>query len=332
VDGHSSRMRAVICNTFGPVGDLALADFPSPSIAPGHVLIDVAVAGVNFADGLIVQGKHIVKPQLPYVPGIEAGGVIVAIGSDVSGFTSGDRVITQAGHGAFGERLLGRAESTFHVPADLDLTVAAAGFIAYGTSYYALKDKAQLRAGETLLVLGAAGGVGLAAVELGKLMGARVIAAASSQGKLDLARRYGADVTINYRDDNLREVLRAHTGSAGVDVVFDPVGGPYAEAAARSLGWSGRYLVIGFAAGDIPKLPINLFLVKNADLLGVLWGAALKSEPLLHAANIRDLMTWMSSDKINPCITKRYTLNDAIIALEYVMSRQVLGKVVVTIP
>lgn len=324
-------MRAVVCRELGPVTGLVVEDYPEPVIAPGHLLIDVAVAGVNFPDGLVVEGKHVFKPQPPFVPGAEAAGTVVAVGDGVTGFKAGDRVVSLGTTGGFGERRVALADTSYLVPANVPLELAAAGMITHGTAYHALKDRARLKPGETVLVMGAGGGTGLAAVVVAKAMGAKVIAAASSAEKLALAKECGADGLINYSDEDLKEAMRTRIGIQNVDVVYDPIGGPFAEPATRLLAWEGRYLVIGFANGEIPKLPINLFLVKSADLLGVLWGAAAKADPKLHQANMARVFGWIGDGSIRPRVTARYPLERTAEALEAVMNRKVVGKVVIEV-
>lgn len=324
-------MKAMLCKQFGPVQDLSFEEVPMPVPGPGQVLIDVEAAGVNFPDGLMVQGKYQTKPPFPFTPGSEAAGRVRAVAADVATFRPGDRVVAFCGIGGYAEQVLAPASQVYALPDSVEFAPAAGFLITYGTSYHALKDRARLRAGDTLLVLGAAGGVGLTAVELGKQLGARVIAAASSADKLALARSYGADATIDYTSENLRERIKALTDGRGVDVVYDPVGGAHTEAALKSLAWEGRYLVVGFAAGTIPALAANLLLLKSADLLGVLWGASLKAHPAEHAANIAELLGWYAAGRLRPHISETYPLADARAGLQRVMQRQAQGKVVLTI-
>ncbi|HEY4659231.1 MAG TPA: NADPH:quinone oxidoreductase family protein, partial [Gemmatimonadaceae bacterium] len=266
-------MKAVLCRAFGPIEDLVVEDVPSPRAGKGEVLIAIKACGVNFPDVLLVQGKYQVKPELPFSPGVEVAGIVTAVGEGVTHVRPGDPVAASPPHGGFAEEVVAPGRSVMPLPPGLDLKVAAAFTLAYGTAYHALKDCARLAPGETLLVLGAAGGVGLAAVELGKLMGARVIAAASSQAKLATCERFGAHEVINYEQDDLREAVNRATGGKGVDIVYDPVGAGFAEPAIRSLAWRGRYLVIGFAGGDIPRIPLNLALLMERSIIGVYWGA-----------------------------------------------------------
>ena len=322
-------MRALLCKAWGGPETLVLEDLPSPRPGPGEVVIDVKAAGVNFPDVLIIQNKYQVKPPLPFAPGAELAGVIKEVGAGVTAFASGDRVIAMTTWGAFAEECVARVEQLIRMPAQLDFATAAAFTLTYGTSWHALKDRGQLRAGETLLVLGAAGGVGLAAIEIGKALGARVIAAASSAEKLAVCRAHGADETIDYATEDLRARLKAIVGDKGVDVVYDPVGGPYAEAAIRSTGWRGRYLIIGFAAGEIPRIPLNLMLLKGSSLVGVYWGDWTRREPAAAAAGMAELHRWLAAGKLKPLLSGRYPLARAGEALAALAGRKVAGKLVV---
>jgi NADPH2:quinone reductase len=322
-------MKAILCRNFGTTRDLELADISDPVPEPGHAVVSIKAAGLNFFDILLIAGKYQVKPPFPFSPAAELAGVVEEVASDVTEVKPGDRIIGWLGHGAARERALVPADALIKIPDRLDFERAAALGVTYGTSYYALKDRAQLKAGETLAVLGASGGVGLAAIELGKLMGARVIACASSDEKLAFARQHGADDAINYATENLRDALRERTGGRGVDVVYDPVGGSLTEAAVRALDWGGRLLVIGFAAGDIPKLPLNLTLLKSCDIRGVFWGAWTRREPAAHRANMEQLVTWAADAKISAHIHKAYPLAETGQALDAIASRAVMGKVVV---
>jgi len=324
-------MKAAICDRFAPIEALRIGEAEIPDIGVQDVRIAVLAAGVNFPDGLMVQGKYQTKPALPFVPGSEVAGLVEAVGSDVTRFAPGDRVVAFSGSGGFAEKVRVPATQVFHLPARVDASQAAGMLIAYGTSYHALKDRAALRAGETMLVLGAAGGVGLAAVELGVLMGARVIAAASTPEKLTLARSYGAAETIDYRSEDLRERLKQITGGRGVDVVFDPIGGAATITAVKALAWGGRHLVVGFAAGDIPAIPANLLLLKSAASLGVLWGNALRADPAHHGRNVADLLGWVAEGRINPKIDRVLPLDRTIEALNHVMERRAQGKVILTV-
>ena len=322
-------MKALLCRTLSGIDDLRVEEVPAPQPGAGEVLIDVAAAGVNFPDVLIVQGKYQFKASLPFTPGSELAGTVRAMGEGVSHVKAGDRVLAIVQHGAFAQRAVARAERVMALPPGVDLERAAAMMFTYGTSYHALKDRAQLAKGETLLVLGAAGGVGLAAVELGKLMGARVVAAASTEEKLAVCREHGADETIDYSREDLREGVKRVAGPGGVDVVYDPVGGAYAEPAIRSLAWKGRFLVVGFAAGDIPRIPLNLTLLKGSSIVGVFWGAFMEKEPKLARDNARQLMEWLASGAIKPHISARYPLDRGVEALREVAERRAKGKVIV---
>jgi NADPH:quinone reductase len=321
-------MKAILCTHYGPPSELELADVADPEPRAGEAVVAIRAAALNFFDNLLIAGKYQVKPPFPFSPASEFAGVVHSLGSGVVGLAPGDRVMGWLGHGAARERVAVPATQLVKIPDGLDFDRAAGLSVIYGTSYYALKDRAQLKAGETLAVLGASGGVGLAAMELGKLMGARVIACASSDEKLAFARRHGADETVNYGRDNLRDGLRALTGSEGVDVIYDPVGGPYAEAALRALGWGGRFLVIGFAAGEIPKIPLNLTLLKSCDIRGVFWGAWTAREPEAHRANVRRLVDWAAEGKLSAHVHAVYPLAETAAALEAIANRQVMGKVI----
>ena len=321
-------MKAVLCKAWGPPESLVVEDVPSPRPGKGQVLVTVKASGVNFPDVLIIQNKYQVKPDLPFSPGGEIAGVVKAVGEGVRGFMPGDAVIALIGWGGYAEEVLVDATRLAPMPAGLDFKVAASFGITYVTAHHALKDRAQLKPGETLLVLGAAGGVGLAAVELGKLMGARVIAAASSAEKLETCKRYGAEGVINYESEDLREAIRKLTDNRGVDIVYDPVGGKFAEPAARGLAWRGRYLVVGFAAGGIPKIPLNLALLKEASIVGVYWGEFSKRDPATNAANLKELMGWLRAGKIKPLVSATYPLERAADALSDMINRKVQGKVV----
>ena len=321
-------MKAVLAKTFGPLEQLVLEELPARQAAPGEVVIGVKACGVNFFDALIVQGKYQTRPPLPFSPGGEVSGVIRAMGEGVKGLETGTRVLAFVGHGGYADEVVTDAANIIALPAQMDFVTAAAFPITYATSYHALKDRGQLRSGETLLVLGAAGGVGLSAVEIGKIMGARVIAAASSEGKLAVAREHGADLLINYGASDLRERLREATGGKGVDVVYDPVGGAYAEPALRSLAAGGRYLVIGFASGEIPKIALNLLLLKVVSLVGVFWGAFAKAQPQRNAANMAELLDWYTQGRLRPHVSATFPLERYREALDAVMQRKALGKVV----
>jgi len=321
-------MKAVVCKAFGPIDDLVVADVPAPRPGAGEVLIGVKACGVNFPDVLMVQGKYQVRPPLPFAPGVEIAGVVEAVGAGVAHVRPGDAVATSLTHGGFAAQAVAPAANVVPLPAGLDFRIAAGFMLTYGTSYHALKDRAQLAPGETLLVLGAAGGVGLAAVELGKLMGARVIAAASSEAKLATCARFGAEALVNYEQQDLREALKRLTGGKGVDVVYDPVGARFAEPAVRSLAWRGRYLVIGFAGGDIPRIPLNLALLMERSLVGVYWGAWTAREPEANRANLAQVLDWIVAGRLRPLVSRALPLERAAAALAELADRRVLGKIV----
>jgi len=323
-------MRAVLCKQFGPPSSLVVEDVPSPVAGPGRLVVSVKACGVNFPDTLIIQGQYQFKPELPFSPGGEVAGIVKAVGEGVTQFKPGDRVIAATTWGGYAEEVVAEAARTLPMPDGMDFATAAAFTLTYGTSHHALKDRAVLQPGETLLVLGAAGGVGLAAVELGKAMGARVIAAASSLAKLAVCRDHGADELIDYAAEDLRERIKALTGGRGVDVVYDPVGGDYSEPALRGMAWRGRFLVVGFAAGRIPSLPLNLPLLKGCAVLGVFWGAFTRNEPERNAANLRELMQWVGDGRLRPHVSARYPLERAADALDDLVQRRVHGKVVLT--
>ena len=321
-------MKAIVCHAFGPIETLAYEDLPPPEPGPGQVAIRVAAIGVNFPDALMVEGKYQHKPAFPFSPGGEVAGTIKTIGRGVEGLKVGDPVIGIAMHGAYAEEIVVDAGSAIPVPPGTDPAHAAALMYAHGTALYALRDRGALKSGESLLILGASGGVGLAAVELGKLMGAKVIAAASSAEKLALCRARGADEAIDYTKEDLRDRLKAISGGRGVDVIYDAVGGAHTETAFRSIAWNGRLLVIGFASGTIPQIPLNLPLLKGASIVGVFWGGSLRQEPALSRANGRQLLEWLAAGRIAPHIHARYPLSRAVEALAAVRARQVTGKIV----
>ncbi len=323
-------MKALLCTRAGTPDDLELADLPDPVAGPGEAVVRVAAAALNFFDTLIIAGKYQYKPAFPFSPGAEFAGTVESLGSATSDLKVGDRVTGYARYGAARERIAIAADRLTRLPDALDFDRASGLSVTYGTSYYALKNRAGLERGETLAVLGASGGVGLAAVELGKLMGARVIACASSDDKLAFAREHGADETVNYGTSDLRDALKRLGGEHGIDVIYDPVGGVYAEAAVRSIAWEGRFLVVGFAAGEIPKLPLNLVLLKSCDIRGVFWGSWTEREPDEHRANMDDLVRWCAEGKLSAHVHATYPLADAKRALDDIATRKVMGKAVLT--
>lgn len=322
-------MKAVVCKTWGTPDTLEIIELPDLSPSAGEVAIAVKAAGINFPDFLIIQNKYQFKPELPFTPGSELSGIVYAVGEGVKHIKTGDKVIAFIGQGAFAQQVLAPANAVIPMPEGMDFDTAAAITLTYGTSHHAVVDRAQLKAGETMLVLGAAGGVGLAAIEIGKAVGAKVIAAASSDEKLDICRQHGADMTINYSNTDLREAIKSATGGKGPDVIYDPVGGIYAEPAFRSIAWRGRYLVVGFANGEIPKLPLNLALLKGASLVGVFWGEFAKREPKANMAAMSEMIGWLREGKIKPHISARYALNETADALNDIAARKVTGKVVI---
>ncbi len=322
-------MKAIRCNTYGPPSSLVLESVPDLIPGENEVLVQVKACGINFPDTLIIQGLYQIRPELPFTPGSDVAGVVLAIGDGVRHVSVGDAVIGFVAYGGLAEQVILPAKACFPKPAPMDFPVAASFMMAYGTAYHALKDRGKLQAGETLLVLGASGGVGLAAVELGKRMGATVIAAASTDEKLELCREYGADHLLNYNETDLKATLKALTAGKGVDVVLDPVGGAYAEPAFRAMAWEGRYLIVGFAAGTIPSIPLNLPLLKGASLVGVFWGQFAMAQPKENMQNTRELMTWYAEGKLVPHIDKLFALEEAPKAIEALLYRKVKGKVVV---
>jgi NADPH2:quinone reductase len=322
-------MRTVICRAFDQPETLTVETVADPVAEAGHVVIAVHAAGVNFPDALMVMGQYQVRPPLPFTPGGEAAGVIIELGSGVTHLHVGQRVVAFTRTGAFAERLSAPASTITPIPDALSFDIAATLPLAYGTAMHALIERAQLARGETVLVLGASGGVGLAAVMIGKALGARVIAAASTDEKLALCRTHGADDVINYNTESLRDRLKALTNGLGPNVICDPVGGDLAEPAFRSIAWGGRYLVVGFAGGAIPSLPFNLPLLKGASIVGVFWGSFEQREPAANARHLAQLMAWASDGTITPVVSARYLLDQSAAALRAMLDRQVVGKVVV---
>ena len=321
-------MKAIVCKAWGPPESLVLEERPALEAGPGQVVVKVKAASVKFSDTLLIQNKYQTKPELPFIPGGEVTGVITAVGAGVEGWKVGDRVNAQTTYGGYADEVLADVERITPLPAGIEFAAATGLSSTYGTAYYALVDRGQLRAGETLLVLGASGGVGLAAVEVGKVLGAKVIACASSEEKLAVCRAKGADETINYVAEDMRARVKAITQGNGVDVIVDPVGGSYSEAALRDMAWGGRHLVIGFTAGDIPKIALNLPLIKGCSIVGVWIGAFAKRDPARHRANAAELWKWIAEGKIKPYISATYPLERAADALNALSERRVAGKVV----
>lgn len=323
-------MKALMCEQHGLPDTLVYKEVPDPVCGEHDVIIDMKAAGVNFPDVLIIQNKYQFKPDLPFSPGAELAGVISEIGSGVKHLKVGDRAIGSTGHGAFAERVLVASKRVIPMPAGIDFDAAAAFTLTYGTSWHALADRAQIKKGETLLVLGAAGGVGLAAIEIGKALGAKVIAAASTDEKLAVCKEHGADVLINYSKEKLRDAIKAASDGKGPDVIYDPVGGDMAEPAFRSIGWRGRYLVIGFAQGEIPRLPLNLALLKGASIVGVFWGDYVAREPGNFAKDLQTMFPMVADGRLRPHISAHYPLATGANALNDMMNRKVTGKVIIT--
>jgi NADPH2:quinone reductase len=327
----TALMKAVLCKAFGPAETLVLEDIASPELKKTEVLIDVHAAGVNFPDTLIIEGKYQFKPPFPFSPGGEAAGVVSAVGEKVSHLKVGDRVMALTGWGSFAEQVAVPGYNVMPMAAEMDFNSAAAFGMTYGTSMHALKQRANLQPGETLLVLGASGGVGLAAVEIGKALGARVIAAASNAEKLAVAKAAGADELINYSESNLKDEIKRLTGGQGADVIYDPVGGDLFDQAVRAIAWNGRLLVVGFASGRIPELPVNLCLLKGAAVLGVFWGAFAQRQPQDNASNFAQLFAWYAEGKIKPLVSQVFPLAQAAEAINTLGQRKAVGKLVVQV-
>jgi NADPH2:quinone reductase len=322
-------MKALICREYGPPENLSVQDMPDLKPAAGEVVVRVRAAGVNFPDALIVQNLYQFKPTPPFSPGGETAGEVLAIGEGVTRVKVGDRVIALTIWGGFAEQVLAKQEQVIPMPEGLSFEVAGSLLLTYGTCLHALRDRAQLQPGQTVLVLGAAGGIGIATIELAKALGARVIAAASTAEKLATCRAKGADEVINYREQNLRDEVKRLTGGRGVDVVMDPVGGDYAEQALRSMAWRGRYLVVGFTDGQIPRLPLNLVLLKGCAIVGVFWGDFIQREPQAAQVDLRDLIQMLAQGQIKPLISGRYSLQEAPQAILELSQRRAQGKLIV---
>ena len=323
-------MRAILCKELGPADKLVIEDVPSPQVSGDGVKVKVKAAGLNFPDTLIIEGKYQIKPELPFSPGGEMAGEIIEVGPDVKNLKPGMRVMGLTGYGSFAEEKVIGESRVIPVPDGMKDETAAAFSMVYGTSYHALKQRANIQPGETLLVLGASGGVGLAAVELGKAMGAKVIAAASSDDKLQVAKEAGADDLINYTDEDLKEALKSRYPQ-GIDVIYDPVGDRFTEPALRNMAWNGRFLIVGFAAGEIPKIPANLTLLKGCSVVGVFWGAFTAKEPKEHIQNVKELMQLFAEGKINPRVSEVFPFEQYEDALAALSSRRAKGKVVLKV-
>ena len=324
-------MRALVCKQYGPPESLVIEEHLDPVPEAGEMVVDVAAAGINFPDVLIIAGQYQVKTPPPFVPGNEAAGVVAAVGPDVTGFSVGDKVIINTIGGAFAEKCIADVHSAALLPADLSFEQGAGFSITYGTGYHAFKQSAKLQAGETVLVLGAAGGVGIAAVEIAKAMGARVIAAASTDEKLGFAKSAGADQTINYSEVSLKDMVKQLTDGKGADVVYDPVGGDLSDQAFRATAWHGRYLIIGFASGDIPKLSANIALLKEASIVGVWWGTWAAKNPQEQRQNMLELGDLLHRGKLTPRVTESFALDDYVAAFRTITERRALGKVILRI-
>ena len=332
-------MKAIVCKEFGPPSSLVFEDVDVPELKSSQILVNVHSAGVNFPDTLIIQDKYQFKPSLPFSPGGEISGTISAMGESVKGWKVGDEVVGMVGHGGYSEQLIVSPMQIFKKPSSMDFTTASCFTLTYGTSHYALKDRAQLKEGETLLVLGAAGGVGISAIEIGKALGAKVVAAASSEEKLAVCKEYGADEVINYgsydltNKDHIKEFrseIAKTSGEKGPDVIYDPVGGNFTEPALRSIAWGGRFLVIGFASGPIPKIPLNLYLIKGCSAVGVFWGQFTMLEPQKHLTNMEQLTKWHEEGKLKAPVTEVLPLEKAKEALDMMLARKAKGKIALT--
>ena len=323
-------MKALLCTAWGGPDTLRIGELPSPAPGPGEILVGVRACGLNFADTLMIQGKYQERPEFPFSPGLEVSGEILETGSGVADFASGDPVIALCGHGGLAERVVIPSANAIRVPEGMDFVTAAGFAVVYGTAHVGLERRARLESGEVLLVHGAAGGVGLAAVEIGRRMGATVIATGSSEQKLALAKEHGAHHAINYSEGSFRDRVRTLTDGRGADVVFDPVGGEVFDQSIRCINWEGRILVIGFASGTIPELPANLTLVKNISVVGVYWGAYRKRDPAVLQRSWRQLLEWRAEGALSPHVSATYPLAEAPAALISLMERRATGKVVVT--
>lgn len=322
-------MKACLCKSFGPPSSLVIEDLPDPVAGPGEVIVRVEACALNFFDTLIIQGRYQYKPDMPFSPSAEFAGIVENVGEGVESFATGDRVMGYMRWGAAREKVKVLETELVHLPYEVSSEIAAGLAVTYGTTLHAFRDRADLRPGETVAVLGASGGVGQAAVEIATVMGAKVIAGASSQEKLAFARSLGAQQTVDYSTQPLKETLKELTGGMGVDVVYDPVGGDLSEQALRATAWAGRFLVIGFAAGDIPKIPLNIIMLKGVDVQGVFWGASVERDPAGHRANMTQLLRWVQEGKLKPHIHAEYPLEETATALEEIAARRVRGKVIV---
>ena len=319
-------MKAIVCNNFGPIQDIEYKDVKKPIIQDKSVIINVKSVGVNFPDGLLVQGKYQLKPETPFIPGMEVAGEIITVGSSVKNFQIGDRVAALSQLSGYAEQAVVQEKSVFKIPTNMSFDDSCALLCAYGTSHYALKQRAQLQKNELLVVLGASGSTGIAAIQIGKIIGAKVIAVSSNPEKQKIAKDNGADISIGY--DNLKEELKSISKGKGVDVIFDPVGGDIFDTVARTMARSGRLLVIGFASGKIPKLAVNLALVKEFSVVGVFWGAFTRGEPEEYKKNMIELFEWYQKDLLKPLIEENYPLSEAAKVLEKILARGAKGKII----
>ena len=319
-------MKAIVCNNFGPIQDIEYKDVKKPIIQDKSVIINVKSVGVNFPDGLLVQGKYQLKPETPFIPGMEVAGEIITVGSSVKNFQIGDRVVALSQLSGYAEQAVVQEKSVFKIPTNMSFDDSCALLCAYGTSHYALKQRAQLQKNELLVVLGASGSTGIAAIQIGKIIGAKVIAVSSNPEKQKIAKDNGADISIGY--DNLKEELKSISNGKGVDVIFDPVGGDIFDTVARTMARSGRLLVIGFASGTIPKLAVNLALVKEFSVVGVFWGAFTRGEPEEYKKNMIELFEWYQKDLLKPLIEENYPLSEAAKVLEKILARGAKGKII----
>lgn len=321
-------MKACLCKSFGPASSLVIEHVSEPVAGPGEVVVKVEACALNFFDTLIIQGRYQFKPDFPFSPSAEFAGIVDSVGPGVTNVAAGERVMGYMKWGAAREKVLVRADEVIRIPDGVSFDIAAGLAVTYGTTLHAYKDRADLQPGETVAVLGASGGVGQAAVEIASVMGAKVIACASSEDKLAFARSLGADLTIDYSQEPLKERLKELTGGSGADVVYDPVGGAHSEQALRATAWEGRFLVIGFAAGDIPKIPLNIVMLKGVDVLGVFWGAAVERDPDGHRANMTRLLEWVQEGRLKPHVHAVYPLEEIAVALDEIAARKVRGKVI----
>jgi NADPH2:quinone reductase len=324
-------MKAIVCKTYGPPENLVLEEIDDPVAAENEAVVQIYSASLNFPDGLQIQGKYQFQPPMPFTPGSEVGGVITSVGAGIQGFAVGDRVMATPGIGGLAEQVAVKADGLRKIPDSMDFKTAAGFAMIYTTSYYALKQRAQLQAGETLLVLGASGGVGLAAVELGKLIGAKVIAAASSDEKLDFVNRLNPDALLNYGDGELKERVKELTGGTGADVIYDPVGGDLFDQSCRCINWNGRLLVVGFASGRIPEYKANLALLKGSSMVGIFLGRFRKEEPAEYEKNFAELLDMYDAGKLKPIITESFAMTDFVDAFNVFTERKVMGKVTLEI-